>query len=138
MHVLHELKQEEGFSLTELLVVLVIIGVLVALLALPRFLSVTTKAKMMEARVMLKQVHSLEKAYYFEYDRYTTNLLDLGFEQSLLTTEGGSAYYRILVDSIGGARFVATATSVVDFDSDGTLNVWQVNQDGRITETIQD
>ena len=36
------IKQEEGFSLTEVLIVIVIIGTLV-LLALPRFSSVVTK-----------------------------------------------------------------------------------------------
>lgn len=46
---------ESGFSLTELMVVLVIIGVLV-LLALPRLLPVVTKAKTTEAKLMLKQV----------------------------------------------------------------------------------
>ena len=51
------LHPEAGFSLTELLVVLVIIGIL-ALLAIPRFLNVTTKAKTSEAKLMLRNVHT--------------------------------------------------------------------------------
>ena len=47
-----------GFSLTELLVVIVIIGVLV-LLALPRFTSVIDKTKTTEAKLQLKHLHTL-------------------------------------------------------------------------------
>jgi prepilin-type N-terminal cleavage/methylation domain-containing protein len=61
-----------GFSLTELMVVLVIIGVLV-LLALPKLLPIVTKAKTTEAKLMLKQVYTFEQAYKFEHDRYTYN-----------------------------------------------------------------
>ena len=53
-------RHNEGFSLTELMVVLVIIGVLV-LLALPKLLPVVTKAKTTEAKLMLKQVQTLEQ-----------------------------------------------------------------------------
>ena len=132
------LAQEDGFSLTELLVVLVIIGILVALLALPRFTAVTTKAKATEAKIMLKQVHALQQAHFFEFDRYAADPAELGFEQSPLTTEGGSAYYQISVETAEGAAFVALATSVVDFDHDGTFNVWEVDQDGRVTERTPD
>ena len=58
------LHNEEGFSLTELMVVLVIIGVLV-LLALPKLLPLVTKAKTTEAKLMLKQVHTLQQSYKF-------------------------------------------------------------------------
>ena len=54
-------RSEAGFSLTELMVVLVIIGVLV-LLALPRLLPIVTKAKTTEAKLMLKQVYTFEQS----------------------------------------------------------------------------
>ena len=54
------MRNQEGFTLTELMVVLVIIGVLI-LLALPRLLPVVTKAKVVEAKMNLKQVYMLEK-----------------------------------------------------------------------------
>jgi len=128
---------EQGFSLTELMVVLVIIGVLV-LLALPRLLPVVTKAKTTEAKLMLKQVHTLEQSYKFENDRFTASLADIGFEQSKLVSEGGQARYRIEIVSADLKSFVAQALSTVDFDEDGVFNVWTVDESGKIKEKVPD
>jgi type IV pilus assembly protein PilE len=94
---------------------------------------VTVKAKMTEAKMMLRQVHALEQSYYFEYDRYTQDLAALGFEQTKLVSDGGTARYRIGVESLQDGGFIATATSTVDFDNDGQYNVWQVDQEGVIS-----
>ena len=126
-----------GFSLTELMVVLVIIGVLV-LLAMPRLMPLVTKAKTTEAKVMLKQVHMLQQSYKMEYDRFGTAPTDIGFEQSLLVSQGGQARYVIEITAADEKSFAAKATSVVDFDNDGQLNVWTVDQTGAIKETVPD
>lgn len=131
------LNKQDGFSLTELMVALVIIGVLV-LLALPRLLPVVTKAKVVEAKMNLKQVYMLEKSYKFEYDRYSSNLNEIGFEQEKLITEGGTARYKIEIQQAELNSFKAVATAMVDFDNDGTFNVWEVKEDGIIKETIPD
>ena len=131
------LKKQEGFSITELLVVLVIIGVLV-LLALPRLLPVVTKAKTTEAKLALKQVYMLQKSYKFENDRYSSDLNQIGFEQEKFVSEGGSARYKIEIVESELNNFRATATSTVDFDNDGTFNVWEVNHDGQIKEVTPD
>ncbi len=132
-----KLRRAEGFSLPEIMVVLVIVGVLV-LLALPKLLPLVTKAKTTEAKLMLKQVYSLEQSYKFEHDRYTQTLSDIGFEQSKLTTEGGQARYKVDVVSADDKAFIAQATSVVDFNNNGTFNVWMVDESGAIKEKIPD
>ncbi|MFK7849039.1 MAG: type IV pilin protein [Rhodothermales bacterium] len=131
------MKDQQGFSLTELMVVLVIIGIL-ALLAIPRFSNVATKAKATEAKTMLKQVHTLQSSYHFEYDVYSSNLLAIGFEQVALVSDGGTARYRIDVETANSLSYIVSATSVVDFDKDGVFNVWQVDQTGRILERTPD
>jgi type IV pilus assembly protein PilE len=128
---------KHGFSLTELMVVLVIIGVLV-LLALPKLLPLVTKAKTTEAKLMLKQVHTLEQSYKYENDRYSTSLAEIGFEQTKLINEGGQARYKIEIISADEKSFAAQATSVVDFNNDGTYNVWIVDQTGIIKERVPD
>lgn len=131
------IKQEDGFSLTELLVALVIIGILV-LLALPRLMPVVNKAKATEAKLALRQVYMLQKAYKFEYDKYSKSLSDIGYEQEPLITENGTARYLIEISQADTKDFLAKATSVVDFDNDGNFNVWEVTKDGKIIEKTPD
>jgi type IV pilus assembly protein PilE len=131
------LRDESGYSLTELMIVLVVIGIL-ALLALPKFMNVTTKAKMTEAKTQLKHLHTLQTAHYYERDVYAERLAALGFEQSTLITDGGNARYRIAIDESGRSGYRATATSVVDYDNDGTFNVWAVDESGAIQQVTPD
>ena len=126
-----------GFSMTELMVVLVIIGVLV-LLALPKLRPVVTKAKTTEAKLMLKQVYTLEQSFKFENDKYSASLTEIGFEQEKLTTEGGQARYKIEITAADEKGFTAKATSIVDFDGDGIFNVWGVDATGSIKELVPD
>ena len=131
------LKSESGFSMTELMVALVIIGILV-LLALPRLMPVVNKAKSTEAKLNLKQVHMLQSSYKYEHDKYSEELAAIGFEHEVLITEGGNARYKITIESADLNSFKALATAVVDFDGDGTFNVWEVDQTGNIKETVAD
>jgi type IV pilus assembly protein PilE len=92
-----------GYSLTELIVVLVIIGVLV-LLSLPKLLPIVTKTKTTEAKVMLKQVYTLEQSYKFEHDRYSNVLNEIGCEQDKLVSQGSEVRNKVdrgLVEAIG-------------------------------------
>jgi type IV pilus assembly protein PilE len=38
----------------------------------------------------------------------------------------------------GATNFTARATAVQDFDGDGVFNVWEINQDRKVTETVKD
>jgi type IV pilus assembly protein PilE len=126
-----------AFTLTELLVVLVIIGILV-LLALPRLMPLIAKAKSTEAQMQLGHVHALEKGYFYMYSRYSADLDEIGFEQETLVTENGTANYQIEIVSADAGGFIARATAVVDFDGDGNFNVWEINQDKKLTEVTKD
>ncbi len=126
-----------GFSMTELMVVLVIIGVL-TLLALPKLMPLVTKAKTTEAKLMLKQVYTLEKSYKYEHDTYSSSLADIGFEQEILVTDGGQARYRIEIVTADEKSFSAQATAIVDFNNNGTFNVWITDQTGAIGEKVPD
>jgi type IV pilus assembly protein PilE len=134
---LYKSNTDGGFSLTELMVVLVIIGVLV-LLALPKLLPIVTKAKTTEAKLMLRQVYTLEQSYKFEHDHFTAALNEIGFDQEKLVSQGGQARYKIEVTSADEKCFAAEATSTVDFNGNGTYNVWTVDETGAIKEKVPD
>lgn len=130
-------KKLNAFTLTELLVVLVIVGILI-LLALPRLMPLISKAKGTEAQLQLEHIHTLEKTYFYTYSKYTDSFDDLGFEQSPLVTNGGTANYQIEVVSVASNAFKVRATAVVDFDGDGVFNVWEIDQDKKLIETQKD
>lgn len=126
-----------AFSLTELLVVLIIIGILV-LIALPNFLPKITEAKAQEAKLQLKHLYTLEKSYFYMHSKYSDSFEELGFEQANLVSNGGSANYRIEITEFDNTGFVALATSITDFDGDGIYNEWQIDENQNLRETIKD
>ena len=130
-------KKLKGFSLPELLVVIVIIGILV-LIALPNLMPLISRAKSVEAQQQLIFLHSLEKAHFYTYSKYSSSTEEIGFEQQTLTTDGGNANYVIEIVEASESGFKATATSVVDFDQDGVYNVWEIDQNKKLVETVKD
>ena len=130
-------KKLKAFTLTELLVVLVIVGILI-LLALPNLIPLISKAKSTEAQLQLEHLFTLEKNYFFMYSRYTDSFEELGFEQEKLSGQGGKANYRIEIISVSATAFKARASAVVDFDADGTFNVWEIDQEKDLKEVTKD
>jgi type IV pilus assembly protein PilE len=132
-------KRLRAYTLTEILVVLVIIGILI-LLALPNLMPLITKAKTLEAKTQLKHVQVLEQSYFYEHSKYSKDLNEIGFLQDKLITDGndGRANYRIEIVSATNTGFTARATAVVDFNGNGTFNVWEIDQNENLKEVTPD
>lgn len=132
-------KKLKAYTLTEILVVLVIIGILV-LLALPNLMPLITKAKTTEAKLQLEHLAKLQQSYFFEHSRYATDLTEIGFIQEKLTTDGkdGKANYKIEIVSANNNTYLAKATAVTDFNGNGTFNIWQIDQDKNLKEVTPD
>ena len=71
--------RKSGFTLVELLVVVLIIGVLSAV-AVPQYTKSVKKAKAVEAITMLKAITDAQEIYYMGNGQYTTVLEDLSVE----------------------------------------------------------
>jgi type IV pilus assembly protein PilE len=127
----------KAFSLAELVFVLGIIAILY-MLVMPSQAGVVGQAKALEAKSNLNQVYALEKNYFFMYSKYSNSLTDINFEQNRLVTENGQSNYRIQIIEATNTSFVAQAESVTDFDGDGIYNIWTINQDKELVETVKD
>ena len=123
--------------MVELLVVLVIIGVLVSL-ALPRYEKVVTRSKKMEAKILLEHLYELESGYYLEFDRYSFDYDEIGFDPPKLISEGGKARYRVSILEADTLQFVAQAKATIDFDKDGVYNLWAIDQTGTLIQKVED
>jgi type IV pilus assembly protein PilE len=132
-------KKLKSYTLTEILVVLVIIGILI-LIALPNLLPLITKAKSTEAKMQLQHLQTLQQNYFYEKSKYSADLSELGFVHEKLSTDGqdGKANYRVEIVKADQTGFVGRATAVVDFDGDGTYNVWEIDQEKNLREVTPD
>ncbi len=130
-------KKLKGYTLNELLTVLIIIGILI-LLALPVLMPLISKAKATEAKLQLAHLHTLERSHFYMYSRYSTDLIEIGFEQEELVTTGGSSNYLIEITEASVTGFRAKATAVVDFDGDGIFNLWEINEKKKLIEVTKD
>lgn len=128
---LRRLHSRGGFTLIELMIVVVIIGILAAL-AIPKFMKVTGKAKVSEAKTILKEIFTLEKAYFNEHDTYVAFAAgDECDEIGFALPEGVSRFDYEVTCTDPTADFTATATEAVDVDGDGdTDGTLSMDQDG--------
>ena len=130
-------KKISAFTLSELLVVLVIVGILISI-AIPAFMPLIANAKSVEAKQQLKHLHSLQRVYFYEYSTFSDELLRIGFEQDMAQDGSNPNNYDIEIVSATNTTFLARATANKDFDQDGVFNVWEINQDGQLVETVRD
>ena len=150
-------KEQKGFTLIELMIVVAIIGILAAI-AIPNFLRYQAKSRQSEAKTNLGAVFVGETAYFSEVNRYGS-FSEVGYALAGTTNRytyrspasGGAAGSaanaadRIVcgapagctVEAEGGGGGVVsaaalapagfTASAVANLDSDATIDGWSVN-----------
>lgn len=131
------MKKLKSFNLQEMLIVLAIIGILL-LLALPNLMPLITKAKSVEAQTQLKFIYNSQKQYHFMYSKYSNDLTVIDFEAPKTVQEEGTANYIYEITQASNSNFIARATSITDFDSDGIFNVWEIDNKGVPREIMKD
>jgi type IV pilus assembly protein PilA len=128
-------RQNQGFTLIELMIVVVIIGILAAL-AIPRFMSVSTKNKQSEAKLILKQIYVSQRAYrqagmsYYSPAGPASAANPNAFAEITVEIMPTSNYTYTMVGD--ATSFTATATSSI-LDDDSAPDIWQINELGDLT-----
>ncbi len=92
----------KGFTLVEVLIVVIIIGILAAI-GIPQFAASIEKAKGGEARAGLGHIQTGEKVYFAENEFYTTNLSDLDISLS-------QQFWAFTITTPSSTTYTATAT----------------------------
>ncbi len=138
---------KRGFSLTELMIVVAIIGIL-ATIAIPKFMTYQAKAKQTEAKNNLVAVHTGEISYFAENNGYIDDFNAIGFAVS-----GSSQryYYEIGKSSIGSlppgctastldqaSQNTFVAVAIGNIDGDSTCDVWTIDQDKVLKNVTND
>ena len=115
--------KRHGFTLVEVLIVVIIIGILAAI-GIPQFAASIEKAKGGEARAGLGHIQTAEKIYFAEKEQYTPTIanLDIVLNERYWTfsiNTGDASGYLATGTRSGGIRFVG---QTITMDANGTIS----------------
>ena len=122
-------KKVKGFTLVELMIIVVIIGIL-STIAIPNFLRYQARAKQSETKANLGTIYTFQTTYFGENDTYASSIGNLGWSPV------GTTRYAYSIIAGDFTHFTAHATSNIDTDT--TIDVWEINQDALLTNPTND
>ena len=125
---MRNLRNSKGFTLIELMIVVVIIGILAAI-AIPKFSSVSDNAKQAEAEPILKQICTLASTYQMKQGSNGANVAALASEG---WADPVAKYFGTWTYTPGTAPLVGTASATKDATTGATLKNPSLNCDTRV------
>lgn len=103
------MKKAAGFTLIEVMITVVILGILAAI-AYPSYTQYIAKSTRSEAHAALMRLANLQEQYYLDNRTYATDMTKLGLNANPFITENG--HYSIASSGTGSFTLTATAQGV--------------------------
>jgi len=131
------MKKNSGFSLVELMIVIVIIGVLAAV-AVPIYSNNVMKAKMSEADATLGSIRTQLRLYYGENGEYPTATAADVIDETWHDIKAGELTGRYFADSSFVITSDATTYTITCKPGDVLAFERRLDQAGQLTGGIED
>lgn len=121
-------RRSRGFSLMELLIVVVIIGILTTI-AYPNYREFVARAKRTEARAALLKIATNQERYYLQNNMFTKDLEVLGFSTTPnYTTDSGS--YSVTITFADASNFTAVADYIPSDSEADKCDIFRIDASG--------
>ena len=127
----------KAFSMNEVLIVLVIVGIL-STIAIASFGDTVGEAYRLEAKTNLKAIKTRQDKYKMTKFEYGTEIKKIGFTQPKKEVVGGTSVYTYEILEADKNSFIAQAKADKDYDGDDVYEVLTINQDGVIEVKVED
>ena len=115
------LKSKLGFSLIELLLAIVIVGIIVAI-AVPSYQDSVRKTRRADAIAMVMEAANRQERHFTEYGRYAQSIVaaqaDVDSQNILLQTTSENGFYTLTLSAASATAFTLTANPQNDQTSD--------------------
>ncbi|MFA4991815.1 MAG: type IV pilin-like G/H family protein [Candidatus Omnitrophota bacterium] len=118
-----------GFTLTELLIVVIIIAIL-ATLALPMLVKTIEKAKVGEAMSNLNLIRTGQKIYFLEYSTFSDAVTSLNIEDP---NEASSRYFDYTIQGSDSSDFTARAQRRNNAPNPYSTYYYEIDKEGTVT-----
>lgn len=131
-------KYMRGVTLTELMIVIVILGILIAI-AYPNYSQFSARAKRNEARAALLQIATNQERHYLNNQTYTNRVRLLGFNApaAATTVVSPTGAYTISITAADANTYAAQAVFNLGGSEAGRCGTFTINAAGTKASTPQ-